>query len=413
MRFRSLLATAILVLLVLFFSACSDDNPTSPEPISDILVTIEFENILFGGLPSEGVVFASDRAGNVLDISGWSSTSTVVLKNSEVHPDSISFTIVTQNGGHLSLDTRFGVPVESVQYFKGHGRPPMSGNAEISFTNVPDCWQHRMAYNFTSVHGWSEFRPMRSIEIFGESTDFFVRVDPLDKAPVGGWLRDVRAGDTPLIDFANPADVSPLQASVVQIPRDGYFVLCEVTSVLETDPVPLNFRLDQVHIDEALPESITIYTPEVDPSSLVTMYYEGEAGNSDTFFWQEATGPIPTSFTNLTGELLVTSTATDSFTFTTDIAWDKLVAAWVQNEELTSSYWQIEGPGPTQSFVLPQFPGDFAHRFPAYPREKYTLTFVEIYQNTNESLVRSQGKQLGRSKNLGPHLAKFTDSVFR
>ncbi len=393
MRSRYFFLVLFSILTVLSFSACSDDNPATPEPASDILLTIEFDERDGYIDADDGFVFASDSAGNVLDVATWSGTTTVVLKNSAVHPDTISFTILQHSAQNIFLVTRMGVPAGSVETFSGLDRLPQTGNAKIVFRNVPECWQFRMAYNFYTVLGWDQFPLEVGININGPSTDFFVRVDPLEVAPVGGWLRDIRPGATDTLDFKRAGDTAPLKASVVQIPTGGDWVLCIVSGIFETDPTRTPLRLAEQSIRDTIPESMTLYTPEIDPSNQISMFYQVTEGSPETFFWQESTGPVPASFTNLEGDISVKSTPSDSLAFTTTCHWDRLIAAWykIESENVNSSWW-VEGPAPIQTFVLPHLPAEVTDRFPEHTREDFGLRFLELYQTTTENLVRSQGK---------------------
>jgi len=52
----------------------------------------------------------------------------------------------------------------------------------------------------------------------------------------------------------------------------------------------------------------------------------------------------------------------------------------------------VKGPAPIQTFALPLLPEEITELFPDYPREGFTMNTLEIYQDTTENLVRSQGK---------------------
>lgn len=409
MRLRLVLAFLILIVTTFSFSACSDDDPTSPGPVSDILLTIHFNEYNRHGFADEGIVFASDPSGNLLDVATWTPTSTVVLKNSDIHPEKISFTLFQHSDSNLSLTTQLGLQAGSVKTFSGLDIPALSGSADISFSNAPDCWQYRMAWNLHSVHGWDLFPSQRRINIRGEATDFFVRVDPVDADPVGGWLRDVRPGDTGTLDFEKPGEMAPLQANVARIPSDGDFVLCVLRGILETDPTGTPLPLDALLLEDTIPETITLYQPEFDPSNLISMYYQENEGFPETFYWQESTGPVPASFTNLEGELSITSTSPDSLVFSTSFPWDRLSAGWFQKKELTSS-WRFEGPAPIQTFLLPQLPEEITDLYPEFLRGEYSLHYLEVYQTTTKNLVRSQGKIYPLNEGGSPDTMKFLDS---
>jgi len=146
----------------------------------------------------------------------------------------------------------------------------------------------------------------------------------------------------------------------------------------------------QSYLDE-IPESVTLFTPEFDPSNLSTMFYLRTEGSPYSYYWQEFTGPVPAALTKLEGELTVTSTSPDSLAFTTTSSWDRFTAFWYQRHDLPAS-WFVEGPAPIQNFVLPRLPEDRADLFSDYPSQGFTLSTLEIYQVTTEDMVRSQGK---------------------
>ncbi len=391
MSLKYLLLIPISIITILLFTACSDDDPTTPEPVSDILLTLHLNDYHLEYGVTEGLVFASDTEGNVLDVAPWSGTSTVVLKNSDIHPKTISFTVFQYSERGLSLATQLGVPVGSVETLTGYTKPPLAGSAEVTFLDVPLCWRYRMAYNWYLGLGWSDFPASQKIGVHGSSTDFFVRVDPIYTPPLGGWLHDLKPGDTDTLDFGKFENVAPLIPKLIQIPSGGDRILCRIDGLVEIDSTRTFLKLDSQSIDSPIPESIVLYPPEFDPSNLVTMFYQSTRGNPDSYYWQEFTGPVPASFTNLEGELSVNSTSPDSVSFTTTSTWDWLTTYWYQKKELSCS-WLVKGPAPIQTFALPRLPGEITELFPDYPREGFTLNTLEIYQDTTENLVRSQGK---------------------
>ena len=392
MPLKYLLLVPISILTILLFAACSDDDPTPPATGSDILLTLHLNDYYLRYDVTEGLVFASDTEGNVLDVAAWSGTSTVVLKNSAIHPKTISFTLFQYSEWGPWLATQLGVPAGSEITLTGYIKPPLTGSAEVTFLNVPICWRYRMVYNWYGETGWNEFPAFRRIGIFGGSTDFFVRVDPLYSPPLGGWLYDIQPGDTDTLDFGKLEDVAPLTPTLVQIPSGGDRILCKISGIVETDSTNTFLGFDSHFIDSPIPESIVLYPPEFDPSKLVTMFYQSTEGNPDSYYWQEFTGPVPASFTNLEGELSVNSTSPDSVAFTTTSTWDWLTTYWFQKTELSGS-WRVNGPAPIQTFALPRLPEEITELFPGYPWEGFALNSLEIYQETTENLVRSQGKQ--------------------
>ncbi|MEN8008463.1 MAG: hypothetical protein ABFS42_15750 [Candidatus Krumholzibacteriota bacterium] len=388
---KYLLLIPISILTILLFTACSDDDPTTPQQDPDILLTLHPKDYFLDSDTTMSLVFASDPEGNVLDVAPWSGTSTVVLKNSDIHPETVSFTIAQHFDFGLMLSTQLGVPAGSVKTLIGNLQHPFAGSAEVTFLNAPECLRYRMAYNNYSTTGLNPFPTSQRIQIFGGSTDLFVRIDPVDAPPLGGWRRNLQPGDTDTLDFEKPGDVAPLTATSVQIPSGGDRIICSLRGTVETESGRTFLRLDNQSFDGVIPESVTLYVPEYDPSNLVTSFYQNTDGSPDSFYWQESTGPVPASFTNLEGELSVTSTSPDSVAFTTTSSWDRLLTAWF-TKNLSSSWW-VEGPAPIRTFALPRLPEEITELIPDYPRVGFALSFLEIYQDTTGDLVRSQGKK--------------------
>lgn len=407
MNFKRLLAALFSLLAIANFIACSDDDPTTPEPISDVLLTIEFDEFTPYPFVDQGYVFASDSAGNVLAVATWSGPSTVVLKNGSIHPETISFTIFQSTNERLRLETEYGVPVGSTRTMSTVKWPSESGSTEVEFLNTPPCTKFRMAANSYSATGWTEFPDHSWFPVIGDSTDLFVRVDPVDGDPIGGWLRDLKVGEIDTFDFEVPGVVLPLSKTEVQIPTDAIDGFCSVKGIVVSDPSYHPFRLESVSFENPIPQSISLYIPvEVASENLITTFYQDAKGSPKPFYWQEATGPIPTSFANLEGELSVISASPDSLVFSTTSEWDWLIGAWRQ-EGAHSCIWRVEGPAPDLTFTLPQIPAEIADQFPEDPREEYVLGFWEIYQATSENLVRSQGKSFSYNKESASPLTRF------
>ena len=338
--------------------------------------------------------------GNVLDVATWSSTSTVVLKYSGIHPETISFTIAQNGGLGLGLITSLGVPAGSVKTLAGNPKPPLAGSAEVTFLNAPEISRYRMAYNFFSETGGNPLTPSQGIKIYGGSTDFFVRIDPVDAPPLGGWRHNLQPGDSDTLDFGKPGDVAPLTAASVQIPPGGDRIICSLGGTVETSSRRAFLTFSNQTFTGNIPGSVTIYVPEFDSSNLVTIFYQYINGTPESFYHQESTGPVPASFTNLEGDLSVTSTSPDSLSFTTTFSWDRLLTAWSLQKGIYGSWW-VDGPAPIQTFALPQLPEELTELFPNDPRKGFTLFFLEVYQDTTEDLVRSQGKRFSADGVVG------------
>jgi|GEM_PF-5252232 len=379
-----LLATALL-------AGCSDDSPTRPPADPDILLTLELNAFFMEAFADQGTVFASDPQGNVLDVATWDGPATIVLKNSVDHPDTISFTFVQSNDWELALATEVGVPAGTFWTYSGTLLPPHSGSAEIEFTNVPPHEGFMISSNWAASTGPGQLPPRKTIEIFGESTDCFVRVDPLDAPPVGGWLRGVRPAMARTLDFNARGAVAPLTATQVQLPAGGDHFLYIVYGSATADSFRYTINLDGKTIEGPTPRSITVYTPEYHPYSLHTMFYHYSDGNPGTYYSQGTVGPVPGEFVPMEGDLTVTSTSPDSLMFTTTSNWDRFAVSWSQQQGLYG-HWYVEGRAPVREFALPKLPAELVAQYPDYPVQGFALNSVEIFRDGEGGMVMSQGK---------------------
>ena len=386
-----LLVIVSLLALTILITACSDDDPVTPPPDSDILLTLHLGEYFLDAFSDEGIVFASDREGNLLDTATWSGPATVVLKNTAVHPDTISFTFVQYNKWELGFATELGVPAGSTRTFTGYGHSSLSGTATVTFLNTPDCQRYHIANNWGSVSGPGPFPPDRTFEIYGDSTDLYVRIDPVDSDPLGGWIRSLQPGDSDTLDFDATDIIAPLAGFPVQIPPGGDRLMYNLYGSIITGSSRSIIGFEWGTIEDVIPASVTLYAPEFDSSHLGAFFHMLTDGSPSTFYQQETTGPVPVAFTQMEGDLSVTSTSPDNLAFTTTSDWDRFTARWSLPADIYGSWW-VEGPASIQTFALPQIPEYLMEMFPDNPREEFELQSVEIIQDTTEDMTRSQGK---------------------
>ncbi len=396
-----LLVIVSLLTLAILTTACSDDDPVTPPPDSDILLTLHLGEYFLEAFSVEGIVFASDQDGNLLDMATWNGPTTVVLKNTTVHPDTISFTMVQYNDWELSLATELGVPAGTVKTFNGYRHSPMSGSADVAFINAPDCEAYTLASNWGALRGPGPPPASRTFDIFGDSTNIYVRIDPKDSGPLGGWLRSLRPGDTDTFDFDAPDVIAPLVGIPVQIPPGGNRLSFNFHGSVITESSRSIIGFDWQDYSDVIPESVMLYGPEFDTSNLTTWFYQWFNGSPDTYYHQKTAGPVPPAFTHLEGDLAITSTSPDNLAFTTTSDWDRFTASWTRAHELYGHWW-VEGPSTVQTFALPQIPEYLADLFPNYPVEGFELRNLEIIQDVSENMVRGQGKYYGPHGVAGP-----------
>ena len=102
MQLKYCISLLIPILILLVVAGCEEEVPTSLLPRPYTLITLHLGEHMLQTFPGEGVVFASDPYGNVLDMATWSDATTIVLENRRVPPDYISFTLVrTSQGSHI------------------------------------------------------------------------------------------------------------------------------------------------------------------------------------------------------------------------------------------------------------------------------------------------------------------------
>lgn len=386
-----------ILVLVLVLPACSDDDPAKPTTDPSLLVTIHLGEYFLEAFATEGLVFASDPEGNVLDVATWDGTGTIELKNATVQPDTISFTFFQSSDWELVFATELGVPRGSVFDYPGHTHSEHTGSADLTFANAPDCYGYRISSNWTSVSGDGPFPASRTIQTYGDSTDCYVRIDPVGKAPTGGWIRALKPGDSAVFDFDQPGAVAPLTRTNVQMSSAGDRLTCNLSGIVYSGFSRSFISFEFLVFQESTPRSVNLYTPEFPSAQLNSFFHLLVDGPLGKFYSQESSGPIPPAFTMLEGDLEVISASPDSMIFHTTADWDRSFIVWNQAHEIYSS-WYFEGPSSVQSFALPEIPDSVADQFPDYPRDGFYLRHVEIVQHTTKNMERSLGEYIS----MGP-----------
>lgn len=155
-----------------------------------------------------GRVFASDMQGNLLDKASWHGEATVILENSTVHHDSISFTI-SRYGRNTSMKTEWGVPSGSTRPHDGRSYITYP-HSDLHFLNAPECDRYIVSSPGFSSYQSENLPASKSVGIHGGSIDVFVGIHPTNSLPQGGWVRGVQADNPDSLDFLKPDTVSPL-----------------------------------------------------------------------------------------------------------------------------------------------------------------------------------------------------------
>ena len=112
-----------ILFLALLTSGCSDDT-SSPKADSDVLLTLHFDEYFFPQDNSTNLVFASTPDGALLDVGSWTGEATVILKNEEIHPETVSLTYaITFGDNGYYMITEMGLEPGSVKSFHGTAPP--------------------------------------------------------------------------------------------------------------------------------------------------------------------------------------------------------------------------------------------------------------------------------------------------
>ncbi len=401
---KHLLLIPVTLLALLIFTACSDDDPTTPQQDPEILLTLNLTDDFLNSYSTDGMVFASTTDGLLLDVATWTEAGPVVLRNATFHPATISYTLVVYNEWSLMLTTELDVPKGSERTPAGitqRGDRP-SGQTELTFLNAPDSQWHRISSNGSTFSGAGSLPPDRTVSMFGDSTDCFVRIDPANEIPQGGWLRGLQSGDRDTLDFSKPNPIVPLVGKTVGIPQGGDRMWFIFGGEVEVGSLTRSINFDFQTYTGTVPESVILYAPEFDPAKLRSNFYMHIPGSPATTYTQVSPGPVPDAFTGLEGDLTIASTPSDSLAFAFTGNWETLMATWVQRHEITAS-WFVEGAAPRQTFALPQLPHLYMNLFPDYPREGFELYNLELFEGKTGDTIRSQGKVFSVEGGLDLH----------
>jgi len=236
-----------------------------------------------------------------------------------------------------------------------------------------------------------------ALDVIGDTTDLYAMVVPEVGPPVGGWLRGLRAGGRDTVDFDSARDVAPLKNITFQIPEGGGWVICNARTRVQNSLPSGKMMMDHVAIFDNVSDSLSLYLPTLDPTGVVLEFYQEFPGEPESFYWQEIHGQLPSEVTNLEGDLAVVSATPDSVVIAAAFAWDRFLTLWRQEKDYKVS-WLVEGPRATEGQGLPSIPSEVAELIPGFAREGFTIRTLEVYQETSDGVVRSQGKKFRTDK---------------
>lgn len=363
-----LLPIALVILTLV--PGCADDS-TDPTDDATTLLTLHIGGSFLASFGQQGTVFASDAAGNLLDVAAWSEESTIVLATTATPPDNLLLSIVSDYDWGLIIRTELGVPTGTERTYDVPVPLPDGHQTNLELVGAPACDSWRIATNSDIVEGAGPVPATLALDHNYASTDCYVRVDPTNGTPVGAWLENLQADGSATLDFSAPEVVEPLRRYPVTVPAAGRNLMGYLYKVEQTATTWEIYDLDVVLEENFTGDSLEFYGPDLEP--LETQLYLTIPGSPEVRHMQLSFGTVPTEFTWLDGELGVSDATVDHVAFTMTGAWTTMIANFGQEQDGGSAQWQVTGPSSIQEFRLPELPETVAEQFPAFPRVGFAM----------------------------------------
>jgi len=366
---RLLCALPILATVFVFGSGCSDD-PAEPGPIRIDLLTLHLGPSFLRALGETGVLFVSDHDGNLLDSATWSGETDIILSSNASRPDTVSLTTVSVIDASLWIGTELGIPVGTELTYDDPIVDPSPAEAEITFLNIPPCDYHRIASNAASIGDFGPPPSPFTVRFHGGVSDCAVRIDPVDAAPQGCWLRDLGPSGATTLDLAAPGAVSPLNRYAIAVPADcDYF---EVDICRRYGPDIYHLDLDWRSFSGSTPDSVVVFGPEVALDESWTRLSCGYFGDNNVSYQQYTTGPVPDALTKLEGDFTIESTTVDNLVFSMTGSWDSFQFNFGGTDD-ANRHWTVVGRHPIRAFALPHLPQQVSEQHDDLSREDFAL----------------------------------------
>ena len=388
-RFVLVFIAIATALALLGLGACDDDDGevTTP-PTPPALLTIEIDEYLLRAFSAEGTAFVSGPDGAVLDLATWSEAATLVFSMDATPPDTVSYTLVGIRSGAPLISTEIGVPAGTTISFDGGIAFNRTGDATITFANAPDCESYAIASNLDRAWGEGPLPASHDVPVYWGEVDVFVRLDPPGGWPVGAWQNAVHDGDDLTMDLGAPGRLAPLDRHAVFIPGSGDRLTANLyrhtRDGLEEQAVTFHFE----NFEGALPESVIMFAPDVDPADLECGFYMRTDGEPAESYGQTTRG-VPAEFVEMAGELSIDLADVDSAAFTITGPWDRFSADWhwQANTRIT---WFVEGSAPLTRYALPQLPPEIRELPPDLAREEFFLQMLSVESAPAEGVERTK-----------------------
>ncbi len=403
-KFRGLLPTIILFLLL--FLACSEDDPVTPDPDPEALLVVEFDNFHYWGEPREGFVFISDKDGSLLDCASFTCDSRVILRNEERQPEYVSMTLFYNTAFYPQLITEFEIPAGSTVIIPNQAQAAPTGSVSVQYRNVSGFNSLHVSTIGLTVSYFSHVPVGDRYSVVGEAMDMYVQAVPDTGTPIGSWLYDVRAGDTDTLDLESSVDFSPLNAHRIGIPQGATQSSCGIYSTTMVDPFRQYLMLDYASVDPESEDTMIAYLPTTDLSDVITMFTQTYEGSPNTIYQTRIRGPLPEAISIWEGELEVVSAQVDSIVIQADFTWSEFKSYWRQDKEGYPRWW-VNGPSSSEDWGLPEYPEELVEELSEYPRNDFLLAQIQVVADSTGETTYIMGRSFPYGENSKEQVGYF------
>jgi hypothetical protein len=391
LEFRFPLAVSGLVLVALAMTGCCDDPEAPDTDPGEPLLTFELGDYFVNMFASEGIVFVSDTGGDILGVGTWSGASNIEIHSDGTRPDTVSFTFVRDQVSGVDLSTEVGIPVGSLVSFEGGYAYNPNGEAELALTNIPAHEYYLIASSLAGVRPPNSIPTLQTIQVHWDAVDVFVRIDPIDGWPQGGWSWGVQPGEVRTMDLAEPGTLAPLIRYATRFPPGGDSVTASLHYDVRAGLVRQAFSFCHDNYEgDAIPDSAIMYGPSIKPEHQTCTFVQRVEGDPRVIYLLEARGVVPTEFTKMPGTLEILSSNPDSAIFTMTGDWDRFAASWDMATSDSRIDWYVEGRAPISAYALPQLPQEVLQLVPDLVREEFVFHNMKVEGETQPGVTHSQ-----------------------
>lgn len=374
-------------------------SPTYQVRVANHLFTANFTNDWLRSDCGEGILFISDKDGNVLAERTWfgNESFTIDLPEDVIYSDNISVTTITRryrSGELIDLKTYLDVPIGSNWTWKGY---PIyiwyyaENVVNFNFVNIPNnsgyivssSEDHR--YQFESLPSTHNNRFIKS------PMDFYLKLNT-QPTPKYKWIYDVTAGNR-TVDLSALSD---LQLKTIDIPTSGVADVRLDAFLMPEDRYSEMYTLDRNWNENV--SSVNVYYP---PSTFTDFRTSiGVSASSYWYiYWQQVTyGAIPNTFEKITADFSFNSASVDNFKITTTSSdFDMIKSRWYIHlqDPYLGLYWEVFSPPSTNHYKLPYLSNSVLLSYPpSVNRESFQLWNAELIDhselNTYKEVINAQ-----------------------